>query len=393
MPRLLRVLGVGIASGLVATACSRAQVEYDGENGGAGASSGGGAASGAGAAGGAGAGTGAPGSGGPESSVGSFRFPDAGAGAGAGAAGGARGTGADPVKTCGIEQHKLQRVPPELVLVLDRSRTMSYPVTASPNNRWVEVTQALDVVLRHTERTVLWGLKWFPTTVGCAVTDPMEVPVATGNYRSMLTAMQGTSPNLGTGGTPMQLGLRKATAHLASRKTPNPKYLVLGTDGLPNCKDGDRMLGDTDGTIQAIRDALQAGFKTFVLGIAAHEQGASALGKMNMMAEAGGEARAADPKFYPVNNRDELVKTLNDITVRVSTCVFPLSKPPPNPNDVYVKVNGKKVDKDDMNGWSFGPNMQSIVLNGGACDQLKQTGTTVDLDVQIIFGCPGVYIP
>jgi hypothetical protein len=188
----------------------------------------------------------------------------------------------------------------------------------------------------------------------------------------------------------MQLALRKATQHLMGRNTPNGKYLVIGTDGLPNCAGGLPAQDDSEGVVAAIAQARMAGIKTFVVGIATHDEGAQAQAALDMMAEAGGEARPASPKFFAVNNRQDLVTALNQITTRIASCSFPLSKTPPNPDEVHVKVGGKIVKKDPADGWSFAGGMSAIVLNGAACEQIKQANPGTEPDVQIIFGCPGL---
>jgi hypothetical protein len=50
---------------------------------------------------------------------------------------------------------------------------------------------------------------------------------------------------------------------------PNPKYMLLATDGLPNCTPGgqDEQASGAMGTEQAVLDAAKAGFPTFVVGV------------------------------------------------------------------------------------------------------------------------------
>ena len=103
------------------------------------------------------------------------------------------------------------------------------------------------------------------------------------------------------------------------------------------------------------------------------------------MAEAGGQPRAIEPKFYPVQDRSQLAQVLGDITVRAGSCVFPLSKIPPAPDRVSVRVSGMDVPKDPVNGWSLDTAAPAIVLNGSACQALQQS--RIDIKVQVLFGC------
>lgn len=297
---------------------------------------------------------------------------------------------------CGLQKHELTRVPAEIMLVLDRSSTMSFEVVGSTNSRWVEVSQAVEQVVMATDRNVLWGMKMFPTSQGCSVTDTMEVPVAAANYPMMSAAIRGSSPNMAFPGTPMPGALRAATAHLRARPGTNPRYLLLATDGLPNCGPDGMYLPndgrDIAGPLQAIRDAAAAGIKTFVVGIATHAEGATATAALDMWAAAGGVPRAGTPRFYPVNNQAELSTALNEITVRVGSCVYPLAKAPPSPMDVAVNIDGRRIPRDTskMEGWDYTPDMMSIEVFGAACQQLKMGKAT---DVQIIFGCVNMPIP
>ena len=132
------------------------------------------------------------------------------------------------------------------------------------------------------------------------------MPIAANNAPMMLAAIAGTMP-LGNG-TPTRYAIQKAVAHLKATPTNTPRYILLATDGEPNCADGmTNALVDPDGAVDAIRMAAAEGFKTFVIGIAT--QFGDANMTLNRMAEAGGEPRMGDPRYYPVASRTELVNS------------------------------------------------------------------------------------
>lgn len=288
-----------------------------------------------------------------------------------------------PPKACGEEKYTLERSPAEIIFILDRSSTMGLPVGGSPNSRLTEVAIALDDVIKQTQNNVYWGLRFFPPVQGCDVGNEMEVDLALDNHPKIAPALMAARPNGMRPGTPMQLAVRKATTFFMGRTTPNPKYIVLGTDGLPNCRDGSIGADDTMGTIQAIADARAAGIRTFVVGIAPGDFNPGH--PLNAMADAGGQARLMEPRYYPVNNRAELAQVLNEITVRAGSCVFPLSKQPSSPDHVTLRINGKEVPKDASNGWSWNAAGTSVVLNGNSCSELQQS--RIPLTVQVLFGC------
>jgi hypothetical protein len=291
---------------------------------------------------------------------------------------------------CGFQKHALERIPAELLLVLDRSKTLTAKVNmTSTVTRFAEVVAAVDEVVKNTDSFLSWGLKTFPTTSGCSVSDAMDVEVGPMNYAAMARRFGMTTPNTGESGTPMQTALRKAFAHMKGRTTKNPKYLVLATDGLPKCRMNINGAGDLAGTMAALAEIAAAGVPTFIIGIAT--EGTESHAALNMLADAGGQPRT-DPaaKYYPVTNRQDLVAALNAITVKIGSCTFPLGSEPPSPKDVAVNLNGKRITRDTNDGWEYGADGKAVELRGPACDAVKASAAA---NVEIIFGCPDVVIP
>lgn len=342
--------------------------------------SGNGQGGGSGAAGNSGAGA----SGGNTGAGGNLVIPDA-AGAGGGASGDAGEPGDGP--TCGLENFQLERVPAELLLVLDRSSSMNrMPVGSMGATLWDDTLAAVDQVVKATAMSIQWGLKLFPLPSGCMVSPAADVPMAANNYDPVLARARTESWNdSGQYGTPTGAAMNAAVEYLKSVASPNPKYILLATDGEPSCPMGG---GSRLFALDAITTAAAAGYKTYVIGIAIGGEGESTL---NEMAMAGGVPRA-DPmrKYYPAANQADLTAALNLIAGQVSNCVFPLSKPPPAPDSVKVTVGGERVPENPMEGWSYtSAQMTAIQLNGTWCERVKTDVT----NVAIVFGCPGVVIP
>lgn len=292
-------------------------------------------------------------------------------------------------KNCGLQNFKLERQPAELLLVLDRSGSMKSKVGGSANSKWLDVTQAVDETIKLTESTVSWGLKVFPAAVECQVDDAVQVPIGATNYTAISSAITMTTPE--GKGTPTYVAVQKAAEYLKTLTSKSPKYLVVATDGQPNCMDGvSDKSNDPERPIMAVAEAAAAGFNTFVVGIATTNS--SAHTTLNSMAEAGKQARQGDTKYYAVASRTELVDALKLITGEVSSCVFPLDKAPPSPMDVAVKIDDVRVERDatHANGWDYGAGNKTIQLYGAACDKVKAANNA---RVNIIFGCPGVVIP
>jgi hypothetical protein len=289
---------------------------------------------------------------------------------------------------CGEMAFDLKRAPADLLVVLDRSGSMGDMVAGVVGTKWTNVTSAIDDTLMATDGTLGWGLKVFPSPGGCAVADGAEVPLAPHNFMPISTAI---TPIIPAGNTPTAAAITKSVDYLKTLTTPTVKYMVLATDGEPNCGAAGggifgRSPGDGPGAVAAVQAAAAAGFHTFVVGIAT---GPVEEMTLNAMAMAGMEPRTGASQYYPVASRADLVATLGLITGVVTNCVFPLDKAPPAPNDVTVKVDGNVVTRDPMhaNGWDLAAGARSIQVFGAACDALKANAMA---KVEVVYGC---YIP
>jgi hypothetical protein len=309
-----------------------------------------------------------------------------------GSAGGAVGSGGStsegappsPDANCGSVTSTATRQPADMLLVLDRSSSMNYSTsndstcgrnTSNCTPRWPALTAAVNTTLSSTADTIQWGLKLFTSPTGgqCAVDSGVEVPVAATSVTAIEAQIAATSPS---NNTPTAQAIAAATAYLATLTDPNAKYILLATDGEPNCAPG-QSSGTTNvqGTIDAIAAAKAAGFSVYVVGIG------PSVGNLDNFAAAGGTGN-----YYPATSPQALTDAFASISKLVATCVFTSPNPPPDPNNVAVYLNKSLVAKDDGNGWSFGSDPQTIVLNGSACDAaMSGAGSSV----QILFGCPG----
>jgi hypothetical protein len=324
-----------------------------------------------------------PGSGGPQPGAApapappapTFVLPDAGAFDAQAAA--------RPDMTCGLQRHQLERLAPELLLVLDRSGSMNEGVEGSINSRWTETSAAVDDVLARTDGSTSWGLKTFPAPEGCDVQPEVEVPIGP-RSQPVIAAVRATMPNQGASGTPTADAIQAGTRYLSGRTTRNPKYMVVATDGLPTCPQFDFAVAEQE-ALDALAAARTAGIDTFVIGIAT--LGTDADRVLGLMAAAGGRPRATTPAYHPAGDRQELVAALGQITRVVQTCTFPLDRDAPSPDDVAVNVDGMRIQRDRTrtNGWDYGPGNRVIDLYGAACETVKAGGV---LNLEIVFGCP-----
>jgi len=298
---------------------------------------------------------------------------------------------------CGLQNYGLQNVPPDLLIVEDKSGSMGNDFTdtkcmrgAVCMTKWAAMVPGIEMVVTATDSTIRWGLKYFANNGTCGVTDGATVPIAAMNAGPITTSLNATQPG---GSTPTRVAINSAVAYLQTVADPNPKFILLATDGEPNCAPGAATdADDSAGAVAAVTAAAAAGFPVFVVGVG---NVAPAVATLNMLADAGGKPQTGAMHYYPVGSTDELVSVLKTIGGMIASCSFGLGQVPPDPTNVGVYANGNtamKIPKDPthVNGWDYGAGMKSVVLYGAACDAVK-AGTTKT--IQAAFGCPGVPIP
>jgi hypothetical protein len=292
---------------------------------------------------------------------------------------------------CGEQTFPLTSKPADLLLVLDRSRSMLSTLDGSSATKWADMTGALDATVSATDGKISWGLKTFPNPYGCQVEAALEVPIALNNHAAMMSAIGVGANDTDYTGTPTAKAMAAAVTSFDALGSDTSKYILLATDGQPNCKGDEPGEDDDSGAIASVEAAFLAGYKTFVIGIAIDSGSVETL---NAMAEAGKMARTSGPKYYPVESREDLAKTLSQITSAVASCTFHLTSTPPVPENVAVqllsKANGNtRVSQDTSNGWSYGSlsDFLTVELHGSACELYKTSDS-----IEMIFGCPGKVI-
>jgi Mg-chelatase subunit ChlD len=300
---------------------------------------------------------------------------------------------------CAHEAFELARQPAEILLVLDRSGSMKEIPTGSTMTKWDVVVPGINEVVTTTDAAVSWGLKVFPEGEGqmciaASVTAAIPVAIAKANAAAVTAEVTATTP--AGNGTPTGAAINAAVAYLKTLTEPNPKIILLATDGEPTCAaTGSNTAAAQAFAVKAITDAATAGYKTVVVGVATTKTATTQA--LNDMAVAGQMARVdPDPtatKFYLASTKDELVKALQKITGEVSNCVFDLKATPPDPDNIAVQINGQKAPKDTthMNGWDYtGTGYLRVEVFGQWCDQLKAADAQ---KVNFVLGCPGEVIP
>jgi hypothetical protein len=309
---------------------------------------------------------------------------------------------------CGQASVPIEATPPDVLIIEDKSGSMdeddSGRGSGGANSKWSQVSAALKMVVMANDAQINWGIKFFSDNNACDATGAPAVGIGPNNSGPIAAAINGTSPG---GNTPTRDAVATGAMYLSGVKDSNNKYILLATDGLPNCPNGcasmskpSNMCTQTDNpnedmaTTQAIGDALNNfGIKTFVIGVG---DVATAQNTLNNFAMAGGlPQKGAATSYYAATDPTALENALQALIGAVFSCTVSLSSAPSGFTNVAVSAvdtsTNKKVaiPEDGTNGWTYDANKQNILLKGSACDKLKNGGYK---DLNFIYACEGTTI-
>jgi hypothetical protein len=316
--------------------------------------------------------------------------------------------------------------PPNLYFLVDRSASMGDTVEGGSLSKYKMARKVLGELLEVIGHRVRYGAAIFPASPdACGPGQELLAPTLGG-----LPACDGTLDSVLTGlltsfGFYVPDGATPTAAALAGVRSEleqldGQTYLVLITDGAPNCDyaatcdaadcmltgstvggeecgtdfnccdadntgpNGPTYCVDGDETAAEIQRLAGDGIPTYVVGMPGSEAYATVLEEL---AVAGGTARDGDVGYYAVTDEAELQAALYAIGTGVAIkCSIDLDAAPDDPNMVNVYFDGVLVPADPVDGWSWDGDTR-IVVNGAACDQLKSGDV---IDARAVFGCDTV---
>lgn len=298
------------------------------------------------------------------------------------------GGGTDPAADAGIcSTLRLtpQALYPEVMIAQDISGSMA-------GDRWRNTKAALVDVAKTFDSRFRLGLYFFPK-LKAAVSNSCElgklpagqyvdVTPALGNGSKIKAALDQLDATPPYGGTPTAEALpvvRDYFVNHSAAPAGTPKYVILSTDGSPNCTppsgDGDN---SNDPVSQAATTTAITGLRddkvtTYVVGYAIDSNLRSV---MNGWAVAGG----GSDKYVNVTNQQSLTTALTSIANAIVSCEYELDVTPSNPSYVRVQIDGKSLKFGDPNGWTL--STRHLTLQGTACSSLRD-GQPHDLNVQV----------
>lgn len=275
--------------------------------------------------------------------------------------------------------------PPDMLLVVDKSGSMSAPLDIFMpfTSKWSVMDTALNDVLAAKQDQINFGLELFPSDDTCGA-GMMGLGVAPHNASPITAALGVVVPG---GATPTHTSMDAALAYFDSIPVnPNGRYVLLATDGQPNCAGGDPNTASIAESIAAIGALHAAGINTFVIGFGSVLTADPTT--LMSMATAGGTAM-----YYSASSPAELTAALNAISgmVIVPSCTYMLSGPPADPSLLAVSIDGVPIPRDPSHttGWDYDPGTNTITFYGDTCTQV-QSGSVMSLHVD--YGCGGPVI-
>ena len=303
-------------------------------------------------------------------------------------------------------------VPPNVMLVLDKSRSMVLNTwdddgeAGTPEvTRWSSLHTTVDTITADYELGMSLGLSLFPSAAAssdideaCLVSSSPEVETGLGNAGAILSAIPSAEDMDLFGATPATAGIANALAHLESLEDGRPSAMILVTDGAANCQAGTQLpeifgLYDDDLPL-VVADAYErAGIPTYVVGIDITELSQSPFTnpreKLHEVALAGGVAREGELGFYDANSPEALTAALDEIASSVS-CGVELGKAPSGPDQLIVKIDGQTLPRldscEDGDGWVYADvdgDLRFIEMCNASCDAVLDAG-----EVEAEFLCP-----
>jgi Mg-chelatase subunit ChlD len=296
---------------------------------------------------------------------------------------------------CGSITLSTTRRPTDVLLVLDRSGSMNKSIaedcfcaayagdesgrlcndTSVCTDRWTVAKTAVEKLIAEAPG-LAWGLQLFPsqgTQPSCLLYGPWQVTVSPGGGTTARAQIDEVTPG---GSSPVDMAMSNAVRHLATLADNNDKAILLVTDGETDCVGGSPAASTTitfEAALDAIAMASSAGYPVYVVGVGPSTD------NLNRMAQAGGT-----DVYHPATSPEELLTDLASISRTVAACTLTLPKAPPAPGNLAVYVDRQLVKQDPIDGWSYGVDTSTIVLDGSYCERLTSASTVT---VQVLFGC------
>jgi len=276
---------------------------------------------------------------------------------------------------CAGEQFEADAVPPNVLIVLDRSGSMD-DSAGGGQSKWEVAVAAVDQLVTTYGDTIRFGLALYSGDGGSSCTPGVvSVDTGSGTASDITSAMAAVSPD---GKTPIAATLNSLATYSSLEDASRDNFVLLLTDGKESCG------GDTTSAVTALRNKTIS-IRTFVVGFG---DGVDA-DSLNAMAVAGGTASGGADDYYQADDATSLAGAFDAIATDVLGCTYDLETPPENALELIVYLDDEEVFEDDthQDGWTYDASANRIEFHGGACTKLR-SGDSGQLN--IVRSCPAI---
>lgn len=312
----------------------------------------------------------------------------------------------------------------DMMLVIDRSGSMRLTfdgLDGLPPElwRWTFLRNAVASSLPTLGDRVRIGAKLYPDAIpptipivtadiACRCSDGVDVPLTLDATPRILAQMDAFEP---LGGTPTVEAVLDAREALLAGSTEGRRFIVVATDGGPNCNprvradprtctctsvreaclvpdEGIYSCVDDPRTTEVLAETSGAlGIPVFLIGIE-DDSRPDLADYLDRMAVAGGRPRTVpgERSFYSARSEVELRDAFAQITGSISRCAFVSPSVPTDESSFFVEVDGGRLARDPVNGWTWTNRERGeIELHGPACERANRVGAVVQA---IVDDCP-----
>lgn len=393
----------------------------------------------------------------------------------------------EPVEPLAIAQTTVEETitalgnKPNIMMLVDVSGSMTDPVdTADPDcrvtvgdeiqtcgttvpcdtrvcpTRWTALQAAVPGFLSNAGPNARFGLTTYPDTTNvisgsvasCGpsssravrkdlpqVDDEPSLLAHANDINAIIQGIPNSGPGQPNGGTPTSLSLRFVGNMEGLQAADRKDFVILLTDGLPNCNPENANSGsnaaackctqaagptacsgtfsklgclDMDDSVKAVQELRQKDITTIVIGFGAETAVGNGPAVLEAMARAGGFARTCaegqtscgpndpcDPNtrqcqraFFQAGNQAELAQVLQVISrdvINPEPCLIRLnaSQLPTEDNLIVVYIDGERTAPGDS---TWDPNVrenEGVLFTGATCERIKTSSTTNPVDIEI----------